>query len=190
MQETRFDRAIAAIDRRNAEDPNTLVVEGVTRPKELSHSEMVSSWVRRLRPDASEPLLLAARAHHIRRWVIARDEYPRGRVGYLEWRRALQDVHAVELRTILEAEGYPEATISRAVDIIRKHGVTRDPEVQTFEDALTMVFLETQYEDTLATVGPESMAGILAKTLRKMSPGGQQLARDWLARRELKQTGD
>ena len=34
-----------------------------------------------------ETLLLAARAHHLRRWELPRDSYPVGRAGYLRWRR-------------------------------------------------------------------------------------------------------
>ena len=97
MADARFDRAIAAIDAANAESPT-----GV----ELDHAVRVTDWVRRLRPDASEALLLAARAHHIRRWTVPRDSYPDGRSGYLRWRRDLHEVHAREVATILEAEGY------------------------------------------------------------------------------------
>src|SRR3972149_1174834 len=58
----RFHRAIAAIDVANAEDPNRITVRGTSRQKEQAHAELVTEWVRRLRPGASEALLLAARA--------------------------------------------------------------------------------------------------------------------------------
>ncbi|MBK5291282.1 MAG: DUF4202 family protein, partial [Acidobacteriia bacterium] len=117
---TRLQRAITRIDARNAGDPNRIVVRGVERGKEQAHAEMVSDWVRRLCPEASEELLLAARAHHVRRWAIARETYPEGRTGYLDWRRALQELHAVELRAVMEAEGYPPEALSRAGEIVRK----------------------------------------------------------------------
>ena len=41
--EERFDRAIAAIDTANAEDPHG---------KELRHAELATAWVRRVRPEA------------------------------------------------------------------------------------------------------------------------------------------
>ena len=47
------------------------------RPKEQAHAEMMSEWVARLDPDADEAQLLAARAHHLRRWAIPRAELPR-----------------------------------------------------------------------------------------------------------------
>ena len=69
----RLSRAIVAIDAANADDPNRVVVRGRERPKELVHAELVSEWVGRLSPAPSEALLLAARAHHVRRWAIPRD---------------------------------------------------------------------------------------------------------------------
>ena len=77
----RFAAAIAAIDQANADDPNRLVVDGVARPKEQAHAEMMTAWVRRLDPDADEAQLLAARAHHLRRWTLPRTDYPDGRAG-------------------------------------------------------------------------------------------------------------
>ena len=79
LDDERFRRAIAAIDASNADDPNRITVRGEERPKELAHSELVTAWVHRLDPHASEPLLLAARAHHVRRWTIPRASYPTGR---------------------------------------------------------------------------------------------------------------
>ena len=39
----RFARAIAAIDAANADDPNTIVVAGLVRPKELAHAELMTA---------------------------------------------------------------------------------------------------------------------------------------------------
>ena len=77
-----------------AHPPHRIQVRGEERPKELAHAELMSEWVEKLRPDASEALRIAARAHHVRRWEIPRDSHPAGRRGYLEWRVALHDHHA------------------------------------------------------------------------------------------------
>ena len=180
MPDTRLSRALAAIDARNADDPHTIAVRGVQRPKELAHAELVTEWVRRLQPDPSEALLLAARAHHIRRWEIPRSSYPDGNAGYHRWRRTLQDFHARELRAILEGESYDESTIARSETILRKRELASDPEVQVLEDALCLVFLETQLVETAAKVGPEKAGDVLEKTLAKMSPRGRELARSFL----------
>ncbi|MCC6590116.1 MAG: DUF4202 domain-containing protein [Bryobacterales bacterium] len=173
---SRFDRAIAAIDARNADDPHTLTVDGVARPKELTHAAMVTDWVKRLNPNAGEPLLLAARAHHIRRWAIPRDSYPPGRVPYLQWRRALQDLHASELRTILEAGGYGQETIDRAEWILRKRDLKADPDCQTLEDAVCLVFIETQFLETARKIEHGKMVEVVRKTLAKMTGQGREAA--------------
>ena len=164
----RFERTIAAIDAANAEDPHD---------KELRHAELATAWVRRLRPEASEALLLAARGHHIRRWAIPRSSYPEGRRGYLRWRRDLQRAHAADLARILTAEGYDETTAARVQDIVQKKQLATDPEVQAFEDALCLVFLQDQL-DEFAGRYADKAADVLEKTLEKMSPEGRRLAKE------------
>jgi hypothetical protein len=172
-----FADAIAAIDAVNADDPNTVTVRGRTGPKEVLHAELATEWVRRLRPGAGEALLLAARGHHLRRWSIPRASYPTGRAGYLRWRRALADQHARELGDLLARSGYDGATVQRVQALVRKEGLGRDPEVQTLEDALCLVFLETQLADVAARLDGETRARVLERTLRKMSPEARELAR-------------
>lgn len=166
----RLRRALAAIDAANADDPNTLRVRGVSRPKEQAHAELASDWVEKLAPGASDALRLAARAHHVRRWTIPRSDYPEGRAGYHRWRNALQAVHAATARDILEREGFEPETVERVEALIRKRGLGRDPEVQVLEDALCLVFVETQLADLASRLDPEKLEDVVRKTLRKMSP--------------------
>ena len=173
----RFDRAIEAIDAANADDPVRIVVRGEERPKELAHAELVTEWVRRLDPAPSDELLLAARAHHLRRWVIPRSSYPTGRSGYLRWRKAEHAQHAEDVAQILDAAGYDHAAVTRVQDLVRKRGLgrdpaTRDPEAQTLEDALCLVFLETQLTDLASRHDDDKMIDILRKSAAKMSEQG------------------
>jgi Domain of unknown function (DUF4202) len=176
MQMDRFTRALAAIDARNADDPNEIVARGETRPKELAHADLVSEWVRQLRPDAGEALLLAARGHHLRRWTLPRASYPTGRAGYLRWRRELKRRHAAELATILGECGYDGATIDRVGALVQKVGLGRDPDVQVLEDAICLVFLETQLADVANRFDEPKTIDVLAKTAKKMSPEALDLA--------------
>jgi hypothetical protein len=176
MGTDRFAAAIGAIDAANALDPTRLVVGGVERPKELAHAELVTAWVHRLRPDASEALLLAARGHHFRRWTVPRTSYPTGRRGYLRWRRDLHQQQARELSELLGQCGYDDATVARVAALVRKEGLGRDgaaadPDVQTLEDAICLVFLETQLTDFATRHDDAKLLGVLAKTAQKMSPG-------------------
>jgi hypothetical protein len=175
VSDDRLARALAAIDAENADDPQRIRVRGQVRVKEQAHAELMSEWVAKLEPRASEALCLAARAHHIRRWEIPRSSYPEGRRGYLEWRVALHDHHASVTAAILEREGYEPDTIERVRTILRKRGLGRDPEVQVFEDALCLVFLETQLTD-FSSRHSEKLEGVARKTLKKMSAAGIEQA--------------
>ena len=56
---------------------------------------------------------------------------------------------------------------------MRKQGLGRDPEVQVHEDALCLVFLETQLDDLAAQIDDDDkMVEILRKTAAKMSGAG------------------
>jgi hypothetical protein len=174
----RLARAVAAIDAANADDPATIEVDGVVRPKEQAHAEMMTEWVLRLDPEADDAQQLAARAHHLRRWAIPRGEYPDGRAGYLRWRTAQKKRHAEDVASILVAEGYGEATVERVQAIVRKDGLGRGggPAVQVHEDALCLVFLQTQFDELIERLGHERSVEVVRKTLAKMSERGREVA--------------
>ena len=176
MSGDRFARAIAAIDAANADDPATIEVDGERRPKEQAHAEMMTEWVARLDPDADEAQLLAARAHHLRRWAIPRADHPDGRAGYLRWRTALKRRHAEDVAAILSAEGYDPATVARVQGIVRKEGLGRDAAAQTHEDALCLVFLQTQFDELIERLGHDKSVDVVAKTIAKMSDRGREVA--------------
>jgi hypothetical protein len=173
--ESRLVLALAAIDTANAADPNVISVGGRYGPKELVHSELVSAWIPRLRPDPTDELVLAARAHHIRRWLSPRASYPEGRAGYLRWRRDLSLRQADDVAEIMEHAGYPSGTIDRVRAIVRKQHLAEDPDAQALEDAICLVFLETQLDDLADRLTPERMVDVLHKTMEKMSPAAIEL---------------
>ena len=176
MTSEQFDQAINKIDAANAEDPNLLDVDGQSHPLEVVHAERRTEWIQRLVGNsASEALLLAVRAQHIRRWRIPRDRYPRDRVGYLKWRTDLKKFHAEETAAILQEVGYDDETIWRTRDLILKKHLKQDAEVQALEDTLCLVFLEKQFSE-FAQKEEDKIIGIVRKTWKKMSPQGQQFA--------------
>ena len=167
MNPRRFQDAITRFDAANAADPRGL---------ELPYAQRLGAWVERLAPAATEELRLAARAQHICRWMIPRESYPPGRIGYLKWREDLKQFHAQKAGDILREVGYDEATIARVQDLIRKRNFPRSPEGCVLEDALCLVFLETQFAETTTKTGNEKMIGILQKTWRKMTPPARAIA--------------
>ena len=163
--------AITAIDEANAADPNILEARGRSGPKELLHSEMMTEWVRRLDPGADAAQLVAARAHHLRRWTHPRDAYPEGRAGYRRWRTAAARAQAEEVASILLGLGADPEFVQRVGGIIRKRELGGDPAVQTHEDALCLVFLETQLDDLVDSLGVDHATEVVARTIPKMSAG-------------------
>jgi len=163
-----------AIDAVNAGDPRLYDKE----PLALAQGRIAEAWVARLDPDASVALRLAARAHHLRRWELPRSDYPQGRAGYLRWRRAQRERHGHDLASIIEAAGAQESVSTRAAEIVTKKGLGSDPEVQTFEDAVSLAFLETELRPVVERLDDDSkVADIVAKTLAKMSSAGREHAR-------------
>ena len=169
LTKERYRAAVAAIDAANAEDPNTLV--GSSEPLALAQGVAATRWARRLAIHPSEELLLAARAHHLRRWEVPRATYPEGRTGYLKWRADRKDAHARDAAEILDQAGYEATEIDRVGSILQKRRLKSDSEVQLFEDVVTLVFLETQLDETVEQLGDKAL-DVLTKTLRKMSPSG------------------
>lgn len=167
---SRYDDAVAAIDAANAADPTDVTVRGSVEPLALVHGRLATEWVQRLRPDAPEPVLVAARAHHLRRWESPRSSYPDGRAGYLRWRRDQKARHATDVATILGPAGYDDSEIARVQALIKREGLGSDPDTQLVEDAACLVFVETQLVSTAATLEPEHMVTVLQKTAKKMSP--------------------
>jgi len=160
----KLERVLSDIDGFNRQDPN-----GV----ELDYSGKLTQWVLKLRPEASDYLKIAARGQHIGRWTIPRNRYEMNRGGYLRWREDLKKFHAEKVGEIMRDAGYGVSEIERVQRIIRKKNLS-DPETQTMEDALCLVFLENQYEDLKKKTGAAKMDEIVKKTLKKMSPEGQK----------------
>ncbi|MFN8019380.1 MAG: DUF4202 domain-containing protein [Acidimicrobiales bacterium] len=170
VADPRYASAVAAIDAANAEDPNVVVVDGVARPKELLHAEVVERWVRTLDPSATDLQLLAARAHHLRRWVVPRSDYPAGRAGYLRWRTDHKARQADEVATIVRSAGYGPEDVARVAALVGKRTPKGDAAGQVHEDALCLAFVELQFDDVVAQLGHDHAVSVVRKTLRKMSP--------------------
>jgi Domain of unknown function (DUF4202) len=176
-QERRLEAVIAAIDAANARDPNCVEVDGRHEPAELVYGRRMSATLARMAPDASEHLRIAARGQHIERWTSPRKSYPQGRAGYVNWRARLKEFHAAQVAQIMAANGYQSEDTARVGSLIRKERMKSDAEAQLLEDVVCVVFLEYYLGDFSAKTDAEKLAGILAKTWRKMSPLGHAHAR-------------
>ncbi|WP_363348701.1 DUF4202 domain-containing protein [Methylocystis echinoides] len=166
---------LAEIDAANAEDPRKVDGEAF----ETLYAERMSARLAAIYPEASDLLKIAARAQHLRRWEIPRADYPEGRKGYNDWRRACRAHHARLAGDIMRAHGYDEAAIAHVGALIRKEQLKKDKESQALENVAAVVFLEHYFEDFLAKYDgydDEKIVDILGKTLCKMSPKGHAAA--------------
>ena len=172
----RFDRAleqIVAVDRDHLE--------------ELRYGEHMAAKLGEFAPDASEALELAARAQHVGRWKIPRSDYPMDRAGYKRWRTNLANLHAETAGEILRNVGYPQETVLRTQSLIRKKNLKTDPECQTLEDVICLVFLEHYLADFAKKHDEPKLVSILQRSWVKMSDKGQRAALDLDLPEDLKQ---
>ncbi len=175
----RFEKAIAAFDAVNAQDPNKVSADGKEYSKELLYAQRMTDMQHRFAPDASEAVQLAVRAQHIKRWAIPRSEYPMTPIGYKQWRIRLYKFHADLTAEVLREVGYDEEMIARVHSIVRKEALKLNPETQMMEDIVDLVFLEHYLEEFVnkyGSAGEAKMIDILRKTWKKMSSKGHEAA--------------
>jgi hypothetical protein len=176
ISDARFAATIAAFDALNAQDTNTIELEGQLIPKELHDAQAMTRWIDCIYPDASETVHLAARCQHLCRWEVPRQSYPAGKVGYHQWRTYLKQFHADKSAEVLAAKGYEPEQIDAVRQINLKLGLKANPQVQQIEDALCLVFLERQFEGYLDQWDEGKVIRILQKTWAKMSETGHAAA--------------
>lgn len=177
MEMTKFEKAIAIIDKKNSEDTRYEHFQGQEYPKELLYSQRMTKKLMAFKPDATEELQLAARAQHICRWKIDRNDYDMDRIGYIKWRETLKKMHAEITSDILRQVGYDQAFIDRVSFLISKKLIKKDEEAQILEDVVCLVFLQYYFEE-FATKHPDNkVIEILRKTWKKMSAEGHEAAK-------------
>jgi len=176
--ERRLERALAAFDAANAEDPNLELdpESSEPAPKEWLYGRRMSRRLEAFAPDASEVVRLAVRAQHIRRWEVPRSDFPSGRTGYLQWRIHLYGHHAETAGAILAKLGYEAETIERVSSLLRKRQLRTDDEAQRVEDVACLVFLEHYFHEFASKHDAEKLTDILQKTWQKMSPAAREAA--------------
>jgi len=175
----RYQAAIAAFDRANAQDPNKETVEGKEYPKELLYAQRMTEMQERFAPEASEAVKLAVRAQHIQRWKSPRSDYPMDKPGYMLWRTNLYKFHAETAGNLMKEVGYDDEMVTRVKTIVGKKELKTNSETQLMEDVVDLVFIE-HYMLAFAGQHPEydeaKWIVIIKKTWNKMSSRAQEFA--------------
>ena len=165
----RYGAAVSAIDAANADDPTRIVVRGEEQPLALVHGRLAVEWVHTIHPDAPDEWLLAARAHHLRRWEVPRSDYSAGKAGYLRWKRDQRQRHGREVALLLVDAGYEPEVVERVQALVRRDHLATDPGAQAVEDAACLVFIETQLADVSTKLDRDHLIDVIRKTAKKMS---------------------
>jgi hypothetical protein len=173
---SKIDKAYQLFDEYNSKDPKKTEIDGIEIGDNLLYAQRMAEKLLSFNPEASEHLQLAARSQHIGRWEIPRKNYPVGRNGYLKWRSQLKIYHAKLAASLLEKSGYNESVISKVKDLLVKKQLKQNPETQTLEDIICLVFLEFYFDDFSAEHDEEKLVKILKKTIAKMSQRGVETA--------------
>ncbi|KAI4672954.1 uncharacterized protein J4E78_001457 [Alternaria triticimaculans] len=173
---TPLERALTAIDAAHAEDPNKVTVNGTEMPYELHYAQKCTSYLEKRAPSASEPLRLAIRAQHFRRWEVPRASYPMTRPGYHAWRTFLKKRQAELVEQICLDSGYTQEDASTVGSLIRKEDLKANEETMVLEDVACLVFLDDQFEAFEKEHDEEKIIKILQKTWGKMTERGHELA--------------
>lgn len=172
-----LNAALQAFDEVNRQDPNTETDQaGEAQPKELLYAKRMSAELAEFAPDASQELQLAARAQHIERWIIPRADYPMNRAGYQRWRTTLGEHHAQRACGIMRQHGFSENSCQRVAAMLQKKYLKRDPEAQTLQDVVCLVFMRYYLEAFASKHSEEKLISIVRKTWKKMSPDGHASA--------------
>lgn len=174
-----YIKARSLIDAANNADPNRVTADGRDWPKELLYSERMSDMLERYKPLADDVMKLAIRAQHIERWKSSRQDYPQGRIGYLQWRKDLYKIQASRAAELMAEAGYDQAERDRAWQAVAKKNIKGNPDTQMLEDVTDLVFME-HYMLEFVAKHPDydelKWLEIIRKTWLKMSPDAQQFA--------------
>jgi len=162
---SKFKDCIQAIDSLNKKDKNTINNE----PKEFINSCRMTEMLAEVYPYSSEELSIAARAFHLERWIIPRNEYSMDRVGYLSWRSKLKEHHANKTAEIMDKLGYEDVNINHIKEIILRKFLKTNENAQKLEDIASLVFLKYDLASFSKKHSEEKCISILQKTWGKMS---------------------
>ncbi|RYN43531.1 hypothetical protein AA0112_g858 [Alternaria arborescens] len=173
---TPLERALTAIDAAHALDPNKVTINNEEMPYELHYAQKCTSYLEKRAPDASEPLRIAIRAQHFRRWEVPRSSYPMTRPGYHAWRTYLKKRQAELVEKICLDSGYSKEDSETVGSLIRKEDLKANEETMVLEDVACLVFLDDQFEAFEKEHDEDKIVRILQKTWGKMTDQGHELA--------------
>ena len=176
----KLTNTLSAIDEINRQDPNTIVLEGISQAKELVYGQQMTDCLMQYWPDANELVQIAVRAQHIKRWQLKRTEFSEGKAGYYQWRIAQGKFHAELTASIMVAQGYTVEESEQCAAIIRKENLKTNSDSQTLEDVACLIFLMHYFDEFAAKYTEQDneakIVRIVQLTWHKMSEQAHDIA--------------
>lgn len=171
-----LENVLAQLTAAHQKDPNQETWENEVFPAEWLYIRRITDRLKTFSPEASSELIVAANCQHLCRWEIERTRFPEGRIGYYQWRNYLSDYQFQKAREIILGAGFDAEFADRVKMIVKKENIFTNPEAQTLEDVVCLVFMEFYLDDFIRTKSELNMATVILKTWNKMSEKGHQEA--------------
>ncbi len=158
------------------------LLEKTENHNDIRHAQRTVYWVKKLKPDADEALLIAAMAHDIERaiygdWKAGSDDP--------EALRKHQELSAAEIEKFLKGEGADDETIERVKQLVANHEIGGDDDQNVLCDADCLSFFE---DKALRRVKKWKEQGKTKEEMRKnidfyfsriITPGAKEIAQKW-----------
>lgn len=176
MNNKALTQTLNAIDQINITDPNTVMIDGETHPKEFIYGTQMSACLHQYWSEPSELIQIAVRAQHIKRWHLKRTDYALGKTGYMLWRKDQGKLHAQLTADLMQKNGYSAQDAAIVASVLKKEKLKSNPLTQTLEDVACLVFLQFYFADFATKHSEEKLVDIVQKTWRKMSDKAQNIA--------------
>lgn len=124
----------------------------VDKKNDVEHSKRTAYWIKKLKPDADEALLIAGVAHDIER------------AFYGDWKKGSfdpnalkkhQDLSAAEIEKFLIQENIDKKFIERVKMLVAHHEEGGDEDQNTLKDADTISFFERNFSNFISKTDKE-----------------------------------
>jgi len=171
-----LENVLAQLTAAHKKDPNRETWNNEVFPAEWLYIRRITDRLASFSPEASTELIVAANCQHLYRWEIERASFPEGRIGYYQWRNYLSDYQFQKAREIILETGFGAEFADRVKLIVKKENIFINPEAQTLEDVVCLVFMEFYLDDFIRAKSELNMATVILKTWNKMSEKGHQEA--------------
>ena len=171
-----LENVLAQLTVAHQKDPNRETWNNEVFPAEWLYIRRITERLKSSSPEASTELIIAANCQHLCRWEIERTSFPEGRIGYYQWRNYLSDYQFQKAREIILGAGFGAEFADRVKLIVKKENIFTNPEAQTLEDVVCLVFMEFYLDDFIQAKSELNMATVILKTWNKMSEKGHQEA--------------